>query len=183
MSLRPFLMAVTSLVAGLALGEWFPDIDQRFHFLTHRSILTHGLIVPLLHYSMGSGLKATPLRLFVSGFSLGVAIHLGFDLFPRSWQGFALIHMPLLGRTNPIFSWLWIAGSLICCLYLSMRLARTAIQGTALLMCTLVLFIYTSTNETAFWGPLLSLLVGTVISLVATLRMYLNQEVRSIGKN
>ena len=178
MSVRPFFIAVISLVAGLALGEWFPDNDQRFHFLTHRSILTHGLIVPLLLYSLGSGLKATSLRLFVSGFSLGVAIHLGFDLFPRSWQGFALIHMPLLGRTHPIFSWLWIATSMICCLYFSMRLARTGIQGTALLLGTLGLFIYTSTNETEFWGPLFSLLIGSGIALGATLWKYLKKEVR-----
>ena len=176
--MKLFFLTVISLVAGLALGEWFPDIDQRFHFLTHRSILTHGLIVPLLLYSVGSGLKATPLRLFVLGFSLGVAIHLGFDLFPRSWQGFALIHAPLLGRIHTIFSWLWIAVSMICCLYLSMRLARTGIQGTALLLGTLGLFIHTSTNETAFLGPLFSLLIGSVIALVVTLRMYLNQEVR-----
>ncbi len=178
MSLRLFLLTLISLVAGLALGEWFPDIDQRYDFLTHRSILTHGLIVPLLLYAMGSGLKATPLRLFVSGFSVGVAIHLGFDLFPRSWQGYALIHSPLLGRTHPIFSWLWIAGNMICCLYFSMRLARTGIQGAALLLGTLGLFVYTSTNETAFWGPLFSLLIGSGIALVATLRMYLNQDTR-----
>ncbi len=67
---------------------------------------------------------------------------------------------------------------MICCLYLSIRLARTAILGTALLLGTLGLFIYTSANETAFWGPLFSLLIGFGIALVATLRMYLNQEVR-----
>ncbi len=169
MSLRLFFLTVISLVAGLALGEWFPDIDQRFHFLTHRSILTHGLIVPLLLYSMGSGLKASPLRLFVSGFSLGLAIHLGFDLFPRSWQGYALIHVPLLGWTHPIFSWLWIAVSIICCLYLSMRLARNGIEGTALLLGTLGWLSYTSTNETAFWGPLFALLIGSGIALGAAL--------------
>ena len=178
MSLRLLLLTLISLVAGLTLGEWFPDIDQRLHFLTHRSILTHGLFVPLLLYSMGSGLKATPLRLFVSGFSVGVAIHLGFDLFPRSWQGYALIHSPLLGRTHSIFSWLWIAGSMICCLYFSMRLARTGIQGTALLLGIVGLFIYTNTDEAAFWGPLFSLLIGSGIALVATLRMYLSHEVQ-----
>ena len=178
MSLRLFFSTLISLVAGLALGEWFPDLDQRFHFLTHRSILTHGLFIPLLLYSMCAGLKATPLRLFVLGFSVGVAIHLGFDLFPRAWQGYALIHSPILGRTHPIFSWVWIAVSMVCCLYLPMRLARTAIQGAALLLGALGLFIYTSTNETAFWGPLFSLLIGSVIALVATLRMYLNQDTR-----
>ena len=178
MSLRLFFLTLISLVAGLALGEWFPDIDQRFQFLTHRSILTHGLIVPLILYSVASGFKATPPRLFVLGFSVGVAIHLGFDLFPKSWHGFALIHSPWLGRTHPIFSWLWIAGSMISCLYFSMRMARTAIQGTALLLGALGLFSYTSTNETAFWGPLFSLLIGSGIALGATLRKYLNQEVR-----
>jgi len=168
--LKLLLLAVISLVAGLALGEWFPDIDQRFHFLTHRSILTHGLIVPLLLYSMVSGLKTAALRLFVLGSSLGLAIHLGFDLFPRSWQGYALIHVPLLGQTYPILSWLWIAGSIVCCLYLSMKLARNGIEGTALLLGMLGMFAFTSTNESAFWGPLISLLVGSGIALGATLR-------------
>jgi len=58
-----------------------------------------------------------------------------------------------------------------------MRLAITGIQGTALLLGTLGLFIYTGTNETAFWGPLISLLIGSGIALVATLRMYLKHEV------
>ena len=169
MSLTLFFFTVISLVAGLALGEWFPDIDQRFDFLTHRSILTHGLIVPLLLYSIGSGLKATPLRLFASGFCLGLAIHLGFDLFPKAWQGFALIHVPWLGWTYSIFSWSWIAASITCCLYLSMRLARNVIEGAALLLGTLGLFSYTSTNEIAFWGPLFSLLIASGIALGAAL--------------
>lgn len=176
MSWRLFSLTVISLVAGLAFGEWFPDIDQRFHFLIHRSILTHGLVVPLLLYSMGSGLKAAPIRLFVSGFSLGLAIHLGFDLFPRAWQGFALIHVPLLGWTHPIFSWSWIAGSMTCSLYLSMRLARNGIEGAALLLGILGLFSYTSTNETTFWGPLISLLIGSGIALVIALWKVANAE-------
>ena len=164
---RLFFLTVILLVAGLILGEWFPDIDQRFDFLTHRSILTHGLIVPLLLCSVV--LRAAPPRLFVSGFSLGSAIHLGFDLFPRAWQGFALIHVPLLGWSHPIFSWLWIALSIICCLYLSIRLSRNAIEFTALLLGTLGLFIYTSSNETAVWGPVFSLIIGSGIALGATL--------------
>ena len=146
MRLKLFILAVISLLAGLILGEWFADIDQRFDFLTHRSILTHGLIVPLLLYSMVAGLKATPLRLFVLGFSLGLAIHLGFDLFPRAWRGYALIHVPLLGWTYPVFSWLWIAVSMICCFYLSMKLTRNGIEGIALLLGSMGLFSYTSTN-------------------------------------
>lgn len=165
MSVRLFFLTVISLVTGLALGEWFADIDQRFGFLTHRSIFTHGFIVPLLLYSISSGLKAGPPRLFVSGFGLGSAIHLGFDLFPRAWQGFALIHVPSLGWTHPIFSWLWVAVSIICCLYLSIRLARNAIEGTALILGALGLFIYTTTNEAAYWGPIFSLIIGSCIAL------------------
>jgi len=172
---------VILLVAGLILGEWFPDRDQRFDFLTHRSILTHGLIVPLLLYSMVSGLKAAPPRLFVSGISLGSAIHLSYDLFPRAWQGFALIHVPLMGWTHPILSWSWIAGSVTCCLYLSMRLARNGIEGTALLLGILGLFSYTSSNESAFWGPLFSLLIASGIALVAALWKVANAEPASLS--
>ena len=169
MSWKLFSITLLSLVAGLALGEWFPDIDQRFQSITHRSILTHGLILPLGLYAIGSGLKATPPRLFVSGFSLGLAIHLGFDLFPRAWQGFALIHMPLLGWIHPILSWSWIAGSMTICLYLAMRLAKTWIEGVVLLLGLLGLFSYTSTDERVFWGPLLSIFIGSIIALVAVL--------------
>ena len=64
------------------------------------------------------------------------------------------------------------------CLYLPMRLAKTGIQGAALLLGILGLFIYTSTNEAAFWGPLFSLLIGSGIALGVALRNYLKEAVR-----
>jgi|SRR5579862_6755720 len=36
------------LVVGVAIGVRFADIDQHVPFLVHRSILTHGFLVPLL---------------------------------------------------------------------------------------------------------------------------------------
>ena len=103
------------------------------------------------------------------GFSLGVAVHLCFDLFPKAWQGYALIHVPVVGWTYPLVSWFWIALSIIWCLYLAMRLAKGGLQSAALVFGMLGTFGYASINEEALWGPLLAMVVATVIGLTVFL--------------
>src|SRR5262245_31567925 len=117
------LAAVVALWSGIIIGISLPDLDQSIWLLTHRSILTHGWLLPLVVCALlwGGGPIA---RLFAIGLSGAVAIHLCFDLFPRSWSGFALIAIPLIGRTSPLVSWLWIAGSCVICLYLACALMR-----------------------------------------------------------
>ena len=92
---KAFTFASLSLIVGLALGNKFPDIDQDTALLVHRSVFTHGPLLPFLLFLVASGIRFAPLRLFAMGFSLGVAFHLSFDLFPKAWQGFALIHVPV----------------------------------------------------------------------------------------
>ena len=131
--------------------------------------VTHGPLLPLLLFLLASGIKPVPIRLFVMGFSLGVAVHLCFDLFPKAWQGYALIHVPVVGWTYPLVSWVWIALSIICCLYMAMRLVRNGLQGMALVFGMLGLFGYAGVNEEAVWAPLLSIIAATVIGLVVLL--------------
>ena len=166
---KAFPLVTLSLLVGIALGEQFPDIDQGNSILVHRSIITHGPFLPLFLFLPASRLKPVPIRLFVMGISLGVAVHLSFDLFPKAWQGFALIHVPVVGWTYPLVSWLWIALSIICCLYIAMRLAKSGLQGTALVFGMLGTFGYASINEEELWGPLFSLFVATVIGLTVFL--------------
>ena len=166
---KVFPFVTLSLLVGLAVGEQFPDIDQGINFLVHRSFITHGPILPLFLFLPASRLKPVPIRLFVMGFSLGVAVHLCFDLFPKAWQGYALIHVPVVGWTYPLVSWFWIALSIIWCLYLAMRLAKGGLQGAALVFGMLGTFGYASINEEALWGPLLAMVVATVIGLTVSL--------------
>ena len=123
---------------GLVVGLHFPDIDNRLQWLIptrvllHRSILTHGLMAPLMLFwvirSRGDAAPSPSPRLFVIGVSLAVAVHLCFDFFPRGWIGFALIHIPVYGRTTALFSQAWIILSLILCLYVAFLPVRNVVE-------------------------------------------------------
>lgn len=129
---RTFILAATWLLLGLALGLHFPDIDSRLNrllpswLLLHRSILTHGMLASLLlFWLIGRRKGAAPsLRLFTIGFSLAVAVHLCFDFFPRSWTGFALIHIPVYDRTSALFSQSWVILSIVACLHFGFLLVK-----------------------------------------------------------
>ncbi len=150
-----YIIGIVLLVIGCALGFTFPDADQRFFrwllpsaILSHRSLLTHGMLVPLLFYFgflrtlrqqererqdkalvPGHGLLATkidnvPLRLFVIGFCVAIAVHLAFDLFPRYWSGYARIHIPFYGWTTSLFSRTWLLAGVFVSLRLACALLR-----------------------------------------------------------
>jgi hypothetical protein len=82
-----------------------PDADYRIGFLVHRSIVTHAFFLPLLVFAL-VGRQSRSARFFSVGFSTSIMVHLCFDLFPRSWTGFALIAIPWYGRMGGVFSWL-----------------------------------------------------------------------------
>ena len=167
--MRAFSFAAVSLLAGLVLGERLPDVDQRTDFLLHRSILTHGLLLPMVLFWLAAGIRATQMRLFVAGFSAGVGVHLCYDLFPKAWVGYALIAVPVVGWTHQAVSWLWIALSIICSLYFAMRLVRNGVQGLALAVGALGLFAYAGVDEDGLWGPALSMMIATAIGLTVIL--------------
>ena len=110
-------LGILGLVLFAYIGSKFPDIDQRTDVLTHRSILTHGLIVPVVFYLLSFKLKNSLIRSFVIVFLTGVAIHLCFDLFPKGWYMHALIHIPSIGWTPALVSKIWMFVSVVFCCY------------------------------------------------------------------
>lgn len=175
--MKMYLVATLIFLLGLYGGEWFPDIDQKFDFLTHRSVFTHGLLLPFLLFWLVAGKRPLLPRLFVMGFCLGVAVHLGFDLFPRAWQGFALIHMPFFGWIFPAISWVWIAGSMVLCIYFGFRLVRSVFQGVGVLAAQVGLFAYVGMSESQIVGPAIAVLGATVVgSSVALWRSVDNDD-------
>jgi hypothetical protein len=146
------LAAIFALWIGIVIGISLPDLDQHIWLLSHRSILTHGWLLPFLVCALLWG-SSPSVRLFAIGFSGAVAIHLCFDLFPQHWAGFALITVPLVGRTSPLFSWLWIAGSCVLCLYLACALMRR-LQDLLLSSASLgvSVLLYARTESSLWWG-------------------------------
>jgi hypothetical protein len=125
-------VAALLLVVGCAVGLKLPDFDHSFRWLPlvdHRSLLTHGLLVPLLLlYAVRRQIgkeEGTPLRLMLIGLCLGVAVHLAFDLFARSWSGYSLVHVPFYGRLPGTLSRLVLLSGVLGGLYLACRLLRS----------------------------------------------------------
>ena len=161
------VVRLLALLAGITLGDWFPNFDQDTTALVHRSIVTHGPLLPLLLYVLlGSRGSPAPARLFVTGAALAVAVHLSFDLFPRGWSGFALIHLPTYGWTPPLVSWVWIAISIIVCFYIALKSARGWIESTLVIVGILAVFGYSLPTEDALWRPLVATVGGSSVAVV-----------------
>lgn len=92
--------------------------------------------------------------------------HLCFDLFPKAWTGFALISIPLYGRISPLLSWLWIAGSIVLCLYLALLLVKNLWDVAIIVGSAIISFGFCATTESIFWPALMALILAALIALM-----------------
>ena len=141
-----------SLVAlGIAayIGLKLPDVDQHVGFLLHRSIITHGPLFPLAAFIIAQVDNPLPRR-FGMGIGMGYAVHMAFDLFPQSWQGYALISIPGYGWIPWILSWIWIALTIVLSMALAIKLVRHLGDALILLLAVAAVFFFASGNEKAF---------------------------------
>jgi hypothetical protein len=161
------ILMLVPLVTGLAIGLTFADVDIVFKFLTHRSALTHSFLPPLGAFFIYKALKEQKdwVRVAIIGLSLGMAIHLSFDVFPVGWRGMALVHIPFVGRTNAAFSVFWFGLSMIACFYLALLLQRNAVEVSLSVLSLTIAFGFYSTTERFFWHALAVLTLTLVIAL------------------
>ena len=156
-------IGVLVFLLGLVLGSRIPDADQTIG-LVHRSIITHILIIPFIcfvAYIIGDIIS----RHFAIGMSIASAIHLSFDLFPQGWSGFALIYIPLLGRTSPTISWLFIAIGIILGAFIALVCIQDFAEGLLSFISALITFNLSALDENYYFFPLLAFLVAIVIAL------------------
>jgi len=168
--MRPLLIAAGLLVGTLA-GFGLPDLDLHTRgLLLHRSIVTHGWLVPLAVWAAArSRPRAEWLRFGALGLCVAVAVHLCFDLFPASWVGFARISIPGRGWSSALFSWVWIAGSVVVCLALALLGAARPREVWLVVGLALLGFAFSGPAPgLAALGPLLALLVGGALAIWAT---------------
>jgi hypothetical protein len=167
--MTPSVGGLLYLLLGLWVGYGFADWDQRTPLLIHRSILTHGFLVPLLLFGFVASLPPRVLmtaKFLPVGFALATAVHLCFDLFPGAWYGFALIHIPLIGRTSAVFSFLWILASIILCAFIAWRYVSGRGELGVALMATAAVAALTTTTHLRTAIPALGvLLVVTAVTL------------------
>ena len=131
------IVLFVSLLAGLE----FPDLDLILIFiLDHRSIITHGILIPffLYRYLTKEG-KQNLINKYLSkiltskkikneildyayiGFLIGIAIHLCADLFPKAYIGYALIKLPFFISIGAPLSILWMIGNIFFALKIAFK--------------------------------------------------------------
>lgn len=170
-------------VVGCFTGLELPDFDQAFYWrplIEHRSLLTHGPLValllllalrPQLAFKDAAGRKPGPMpRLFLMGFCLASAVHLCFDMFPSLMYGYALIHIPLVGRMSPGLSFTWMGVGALVCLYIACRLLRgkwdVILCAAALATCYGVVAAHEAVRS---FAALMALILLVVLAFVAFL--------------
>ena len=108
------LLTISFIGFAFVLGLVAPDVDQRLPFLTHRSLLTHGpWFAVLAAWLAQKSRRRSAVPLIAGSFVIGLVFHLAFDLFPKAWMGFALVHIPFWGRLPAAVSVCWLIGSLV----------------------------------------------------------------------
>ncbi len=168
-------LALVLFFVGIRVGIGFADIDQsitrhfpfanRGYLFAHRSILTHGWLLPLLLFCLVEKTPHHAPRLFAIGFFLASSVHLCFDLFPRCWSGYALIKIPFYGYTSGVFSWLWIGASGVICLHLALLLMKWVFELLLSCIGMATTFGLSSADEYRTAFPLFALLVFTALAL------------------
>ena len=162
------LIICLAVLAGLA-GLNLPDVDQRvaWSWLIHRSILTHSPLIPLAVY-IGVAIVGKPqvFRLPAMYLSLGFAVHLAFDLFPKEWIGFALIRLPCCyeGPLPTPASILLIGGGMLICAVIAARLIRSFADAVLFVCGAAAIFFIASRSEDTLLWPLVSMLIALIVS-------------------
>ncbi|MCG7349185.1 hypothetical protein [Sphingomonas sp. ACRSK] len=86
-------------------GTTLPDLDLSLG-LVHRSILTHGPLLPALLL-----LGPPRWRPAAAGLALGIGLHVAADTFPNAMTGYATVKLPLAGSIGATASYLWLAAN------------------------------------------------------------------------
>lgn len=102
------LSSFTLLLAGCAaaFGLIWPDFDLWLPLLTHRSIVTHGLWLPLVVALVAR--RRAWLAPVAAGCAIGIAVHCAPDLL-SPMRGYALVKLPFVRGLGDGLSWLWLA--------------------------------------------------------------------------
>ncbi len=161
-----YIVGILTLLLGVAVGLAVPDIDLKMSFLTHRSALTHSALLPLLLLWPTRRWWRPALRPFTIGICVALAVHFCFDFFSRLWLGYALIHIPVIGRLGAVTSRLWLALNAIICLYLAFLLADEISEMAFTVAGALLAYRQCAVRSLHDIQALVALLVATAIALL-----------------
>mgnify|MGYP000091630231 FL=1 len=156
-----YLAVVASLmISFFYIGFKFPDIDLKFKSIGHRSIITHSPLLPLMLFILHEtnmlwlvyAKKYDITRYFIIGLSLGIALHLLYDLRPKSFKGTALIKFPYIKKGLTINQSIYfMLISVIILLLISIYQVRTIFEIIIMSVIFLITVIVNRKTEKGFY--------------------------------
>ncbi len=156
------LMGIFISFAAFFLGIKFPDWDFKMK-LRHRSILTHSPLVLLIFIRVYEQDKNVNFRYFLMGFSLALALHFIFDLFPKGWGGGALIKIPILKIScNPKISKMILFFSAIISILVTICYTENLMEFYYLFFLGVVTILKDTIKENKLFRPLISFTVFAI---------------------
>ncbi|WP_291258731.1 hypothetical protein [Fusobacterium sp.] len=175
------LMGIFISFAAFFLGIKFPDWDFKMK-LKHRNILTHSPLILLIFIRVYEQDKNLNFRYFLMGFSLALALHFIFDLFPKGWGGGALIKIPILKIScNPKVSKMILFFSAVTSILVAICYTENLIEFYYLFFLGIVTILKDALKENKLFRPLVSFfLFGIGIGSLKYNELYL--MLRDSGK-
>lgn len=156
-----YLAVVASLmISFFYIGFKFPDIDLKFKSIGHRSIITHSPLLSLMLFILHEtnmlwlvyAKKYDITRYFIIGLSLGIALHLLYDLRPKSFKGTALIKFPYIKKGLTINQSIYfMLISVIILLLISIYQVRTIFEIIIMSVIFLITVIVNRKTEKGFY--------------------------------
>ncbi|MBM6821550.1 hypothetical protein [Fusobacterium mortiferum] len=161
------LMGIFISFAAFFLGIKFPDWDFKMR-LKHRSILTHSPLILLIFIRVYEQDKSDNFRYFLIGFSLALALHFIYDLYPRGWGGGALIKIPILKIScNPKMSKLILFFSIAISILVAICYTKKLMEFYYIEVLGIITILKDTGKEEKLFRPLLSFVVfGLIIGCV-----------------
>lgn len=158
------IISTLFLISFYYIGLKYPDVDLKIKGLGHRSIVTHSFfLTTILMYLHKTNLlwlvynaKYDITRFMITGLSLGIAIHILYDLRPKAYKGTALIKFPYMNRglsVNQSIAFMFLTVGV--CLFTVIFYVKTLYEMLILLFLLIFTIIKKRKVEKGFWTTII----------------------------
>lgn len=162
------IISTLFLISFYYIGLKYPDVDLKIKGLGHRSIVTHSFflttILMYLHKTnllwLVYGAKFDITRFMITGLSLGIAIHILYDLRPKAYKGTALIKFPYMNRglsVNQSIAFMLLTVGI--CLFTVIFYVKTLYEMFVLLFLLIFTIIKKRKVEKGFWTTIIFFII------------------------
>lgn len=162
------IISTLFLISFYYMGLKYPDVDLKIKGLGHRNIVTHSFflttILMYLHKTnllwLVYGAKFDITRFMITGLSLGIAIHILYDLRPKAYKGTALIKFPYMNRglsVNQSIAFMLLTVGV--CLFTVIFYVKTLYEMFILLFLLVFTIVKKRKVEKGFWTTIIFFII------------------------